>query len=214
MSMAYASQASATPASGTSVTITKPSGTVEGDALVAMVVVSAGALPNITPPAGWTAVGTFAIGGAKRAGVWTKIAGGSEPANYTWTSSVSMSQAASFILRYVPQSPTQSPGVVDATAMGSGVASPGVAPSVNASGDNDTLIALFSANISSGSTPTGMTQRAAIEPSGSVQAYAYDELLTQTGATGTRTWTGSSQGFGFTIALLANQGGSRIRMMV
>lgn len=213
--MTYASQASATPSSGTTVTIAKPAGTASGDVLVALIVASTSSTaPTITPPSGWVAVGTFANGPSKTAGVWTRAAGGSEPANYAWTSSVAMNQAAGVVLRYAPQSPTQSPGAVDATAMGSGVASPGVAPSVSATGDNDTLISLFTANVTAGSGVSGMTQRAAIAPVGSVTAYAYDELLTAAGATGTRTWTGSTQGFGFTVALLANQQGSRVRMMI
>lgn len=213
MPMAYASQASATPSSGTAITITKPAGTVSGDVLVAMVEVRlVGGAPTVTPPAGWTLVGTALLGSNNRVGVWTRVAGGSEPANYTWTASASVNGSAGLILRYVPQTPTQAPGVVDAVAMGS-VSSPASAPSVNATGDNDTLIALFSTAGSVGSTPTDMTQRAAIG-SGSDVAYAYDQLLTQTGATGTREWTGSTTAIGFTVALLANQGGSRIRMMV
>lgn len=38
--------------------------------------------------------------------------------------------------------------------------------------------------------------------------------LTEPGPTGARTWTGSGFGPAWTIALLANSGGSRIRMMI
>lgn len=66
----------------TSLTLTKPTGTVENDLLVAFIQLSRDS-PVDTPPAGWT----------KREGggsystyhSWYKVAGASEPANYTWS---------------------------------------------------------------------------------------------------------------------------------
>jgi hypothetical protein len=211
MPMDYASQASATPTSGTTVVVSKPSGTAEGDVLIAMVSIS-GSNPTITPPSGWTLVVSLgATGGGVNSGVWTKVAGGSEPTTYTWTSSNTIVDSVGAIVRYTPASPTTSPGVIDATAK-SAIATPAVAPSVTATGDNDRLICLFTGN-TPGSTPSGMAQRVAID-GGSSGVWIYDELLTANGATGTRTWTGAASSIGWTVALLGNQQGSRIRMMI
>ena len=211
MPMNYAAQASATPTSGTTVVVSKPAGTIDGDVLVAMVSIRASS-PSITPPSGWTLVGSVAgTSSGTVTGVWTRVAS-SEPASYTWTSSNTITDAVGLILRYTPAAPTTAPGSVDATAQGS-LVSPAVAPSVSATGNNDRLICLFSTGSTVGSTPSGMTQRAAID-NGLSGAWAYDELLTAIGATGTRTWTGSGSGVGWTVALLGNQQGSRIRMMI
>lgn len=68
-------------------TITKPTGVVSGDFLVCWVVVDAGSAITITGPSGWTKSRDDNDGGAFGIGLqcWTKLAGGSEPANYTWT---------------------------------------------------------------------------------------------------------------------------------
>lgn len=212
MAMAYASQANAQPTFGTSITVAKPSGVVSGDVLVAIIDSVCSSAFTITPPSGWTDRGV-SQNSAHRAQVFTRVAGGSEPANYTWTTSQTITAAIGLILRYTPQLPTTPPGVVDAAAIGSS-ATPAVAPSVDATGNNDTLVALFFSAGTLGSTPSGMTQRAAID-AGTPAVGAYDQLLTNSGATGTRTWTGSATGYGWSIALLANQeAGNRIRMMV
>jgi hypothetical protein len=212
MPMDYASQASAMPTSGTTVVVSKPAGTIDGDVLVAMISVRAASAPAITAPSGWTQVGTTASTGSNtRTGVYTKVAGASEPANYTWTIDVTIVDAVGAIARYTPAAPTTAPGAVDVSAQGT-QQSPAVAPDVTATGNNDRLICLFSA-ATAGSTPTGMTQRVAID-GGFSGAWIYDELRTVVGATGTRTWTGSATGFGWSVALLGNQQGSMIRMMI
>ena len=213
MAVTYQSQASAAPTSGITITVNKPSGTVEGDVLVAMISVKAGVDLTINPPAGWTAVGQANTAIVSiRTGVWYKVAGASEGGSYAWTSTQTISDATGLILRYAPQSPTTPPGVIDASAMGSAV-SPAVAPSLTATENADTLIALFSTNGTPGSTPSGMTQRAAINGANS-GAWAYDQQLDAPGAAGTRTWTGSTTGVGWSILLKAAQAGSRIRMMI
>lgn len=69
---------------GTSVTVTKPAGTASGDTLVAVV---HGYLPaTLTAPSGWILInGPVADGTALYSWLYQKIAGGSEPSNYTWT---------------------------------------------------------------------------------------------------------------------------------
>ena len=81
-------QRSGTSGSATTgdLTITTPAGTTEDDVLIA----SIGVRPDttlITPPAGWTLVRRVdnANPAANSLAVYRKAAGGSEPANYTWT---------------------------------------------------------------------------------------------------------------------------------
>lgn len=212
MPMNYASQASVTPTSGTTITVSKPTGTVDGDVLIGMISVRASSSPTITAPSGWTLVGSALTSSSTTTAVYYRVAGTSEPASYQWTSDLAITDAVGLILRYTPSAPTTPPGTIDASGMGS-IASPAVSPSVTATGNNDRLIALFSTGGTVGSAPSGMTQRAAID-GGFSGAWAYDELLTADGATGTRTWTGSDSGGGWTIALLGYQTGNRIRMMI
>lgn len=216
MAVTYQSQASATPSSGTAITVAKPAGTVEGDVLVALVVAqSTPTGQSITPPAGWTAVGSGGVpsGSQRIGGVWYRVAGASEPANYTFAAAVTLTASVGVLLRYAPQSPTTPPGVVDDAAMAGTVKAPGVAPSLDATGNADTLISLFAAQTTQGSTPTGMTERALFLP-GAAAVGIYDQQLSAPGATGTREWTGSSNARSWSILLLASQAGSRIRMMV
>ena len=212
MPMTYTSQASATPTSGTTVVVNKPSGTADGDVLIAMVSVRGSSLPgSLTAPGGWTGLTQYASGFARH-GVFYKVAGASEGASYTFTVDTTIVDAVGAILRYAPSAPTTPPGVVDATGYAT-PATPGVAPSVTATGDQDTLIALFTTANTVGATPTGMTQRVAID-GGSSGAWIYDELLAAAGATGTRTWAGSGSSLAWMIALQAFAGGNRIRMMI
>jgi hypothetical protein len=70
---------------GTSpITLTKPTGTVEGDLLVVNIIYDD---PRdwVTPPTGWTATISNGDGGVLRSYVFTKIAGASEPASYDFT---------------------------------------------------------------------------------------------------------------------------------
>lgn len=76
----------------TSITVTKPTGTVSGDVLIGYVTHKDPGL-TITPPAGWTTLysGTPAAGfggstdSVHQVWIGYKVAGGSEGANYQWT---------------------------------------------------------------------------------------------------------------------------------
>lgn len=66
----------------TSLTVTKPTSTADGDLLVASFWYKDTGR-TITPPSGWTLQES---GGTNQTGtVYTKVAGGSEPADYTWS---------------------------------------------------------------------------------------------------------------------------------
>lgn len=84
MAIVVESSASNTATASSSLTITKPSGTVSGDVLVAFVNIVRASLID-TPPSGWTAINT--AGSYTQWSVYWKVAGASEPADYTWTES-------------------------------------------------------------------------------------------------------------------------------
>lgn len=101
-----------TYASRTNTTLTKPSGTVDGDLLVAChICVLNGTLPSVTGPAGWTLVSGFptdvsdgSFKGQLR--VYYKQAS-SEGASYTWTHTTASSDAVIYCVQnphtYTPQ---------------------------------------------------------------------------------------------------------------
>ena len=77
--------------STTSRTLTKVSGTASGHQMYAFIT-WANTAAVITPPSGWTLLSTSSITGLKVA-LYTKTAGGAEPANYTWTWDVATAAA-------------------------------------------------------------------------------------------------------------------------
>lgn len=70
----------------TTVTVTKPAGTVSGDLLLAAVTNRGGNVAPSTVPSGWVLLDSAgsSTGDVMWAGVYYLIAGGSEPADYTW----------------------------------------------------------------------------------------------------------------------------------
>ncbi len=76
-------RASATVVAG--LTCNKPTGTASGDVLVGHVYMFRADLGVATGPSGWTKEDQVIHGDLDRAlQTWTKLAGGSEPASYTW----------------------------------------------------------------------------------------------------------------------------------
>src|SRR3972149_9893301 len=84
MALALRSSATASGDWATTVTVTKPSGVVADDLLIALIH-WAGTPMTHTGPSGWTLEVTLDEQEDRRATIWTKRAGGSEPANYTWS---------------------------------------------------------------------------------------------------------------------------------
>lgn len=86
MALAYRSGSVQTAgnSSGGALTITKPTGTASGDVLVAILYLESDT-NTWTPPSGFTSAIAHDNTGAFQVQVFTKVAGGSEPANYTFT---------------------------------------------------------------------------------------------------------------------------------
>lgn len=66
----------------TVIVVTKPSQVAEGDVMLA---VTTQPSTSTTPPSGWTLLGSFLEGSDHESNLYKKIAGASEPADYTWT---------------------------------------------------------------------------------------------------------------------------------
>jgi hypothetical protein len=149
----------------TQITITKPTGTAQGDGLIAGIntiwidefVID---WPTITPPSGWTLVRVDHF--SRDTGVdyenvqqviFEKVAGASEPANYTFTFSTSnFTRGTISRLTEVSVSP-----IVDAH---SGATLSVTAPSITTLGPNRTLLFMQSNDLNTvEGPPSGMTER-------------------------------------------------------
>ncbi len=83
--------------SSSSITITKPTGTVQFDLMVAAI--SVYGTPTITPPAGWTLLFTRSgLNGSLN--VYWKLAGASEGANYNWATNATGAMAGTIISHF------------------------------------------------------------------------------------------------------------------
>ncbi len=76
---------SATASDALSQAVNKPTGVVAGDVLIALVTHHTSNSDITSGPSGWTKVDDFTTPGLLKTQVWVKVAGGSEPASYTWT---------------------------------------------------------------------------------------------------------------------------------
>jgi MSHA pilin protein MshD len=94
--IAFRAAASAAANSGVlTLAINKPTGTVQGDVMVAAIGFRP-ATATVTPPSGWTLVRSVqnnSGSGPPAVNVYRKVAGASEPANYAWTFSSSTGTA-------------------------------------------------------------------------------------------------------------------------
>ena len=83
-------------------TIARPPGTVAGDVMIASIVVRPSSV-IITPPAGWAAQAAAlqnAAGNSSRQQIFYRVAGGAEPATYSWLFDSAHTGAAGGILSY------------------------------------------------------------------------------------------------------------------
>jgi MSHA biogenesis protein MshQ len=85
-----------------SLTINRPPGTVSGDVMIASIVVRPSSV-NITAPAGWAAQAAGlqnATGNSSRQQIFYRVAGGAEPASYTWLFDSAHTGAAGGIISF------------------------------------------------------------------------------------------------------------------
>lgn len=199
MAVAYQSFASASSTAGTPITVTKPSGTVSGDGLVAFVL-NFNPGSAITPPSGWT----LKQGTSTTDAIYEKTAGGSEPASYAWTNNL-FNGGNVLIIRVTGQKAApfvEAQNIVNYAVVNTSA----VIPSVTTSGANRLLFqCILSASNNTWTPPGTATERFDSLDALNFARAGGDETV-GSGATGTRTWTPNSQAFagGFMVAMVAS----------
>ncbi|PPD57305.1 tandem-95 repeat protein [Dehalogenimonas etheniformans] len=142
--------------------IAKPAGTAPGDFLLACIVnMTDYTHLSVTPPVGWTLIGTT-LSGPTRVTTFYRFAGtspGTDPDTYSFTIGTATYQyedhATGTIVRYTGIDTTNP---VDVWAGGGGSSTSAEGPSVHPSYDNGRLVTVFGSYVPAGfSTPSGMT---------------------------------------------------------
>lgn len=183
-----ASATAAGSAGGFSFSINKPTGTTEGDFMIALVFKYNGTTGT---PSGWTEIAKTTTG-TIRYGLYLKVAGASEPSSYTFPLLDTGFYAASILtyrggLGEVTDigAPTQNSSSSSISAASMSTASKGVLMAAFAG--------FFSGNPSVSSGPSGMTQRSARNVTDARTAI-YELSPSPAGSTGSKSlsWTGVS----------------------
>ena len=191
-----------TGTSGTGgLTLTKPSGAVTGDVLLA----SVGGTGNYssvypTAPPGWTLVRRDGVNQGGQF-TYTRVVVEGEPSSYTWTGL--LSNAAGSVAAFSGVDTTNPVNVTSGTFDADGGTV--TAPSVTTTRANVLLIAVFGAFTWSNTpvgTPTGMTRVSGFNTGSGLAGAVARESRASPGATGARTTTApDSQSVGQLIAL-------------
>lgn len=171
--MAIAYESIATSLTGT---CTKPTGTATGDLLVAAVCT----YDSPTPPSGWTQQAQENYAATYFLTIYTKAAGGSEPSDYTWTST------AVFNVHITRISGADTTNPITGTPT-SGTSLDPTCASIT-TGTNAILMYFPVGYLAATTPPTGMTERAENGPDTTLgQLYlATDTESVSSGATGSR----------------------------
>ena len=174
-----------------------------GHLLLASIVTSDDA-PLVTGPDGWTAVRNDAIPGRLRQTLYTRIAGPSEPGDYTWTLS-GRAQVAGGLTSYSGVDPAQ-PVDAHAATLTPADGTAATAPSITTTVPGARLVQ-FTALNAEGTliAPDGMARRwLAAAPIGATTdalAAAFDATEPAAGPTGPRTATATEPGARITVLL-------------
>jgi hypothetical protein len=187
-------RANASAQSQGSLTITKPTGTVQDDVMVANIYV-VGTNPTITAPSGWTLILSTLDGTTARLSTYYKVAGASEPASYQWTfSGASMTEGG--IITFYGVITTSPIDVYDGQANAASTSY--TAPSVTTTVGNAMLVAAFGAKAGGSSNtvtpPAGMTECYDVGQNNNGPSCTEAATVAQTsaGASGTKVATGQS----------------------
>lgn len=199
----------------TTFTVTMPGSVASGDLLIACI--SGGHDNPITAPAGWTRLVDDYVGFVGGA-VFYRVSGGSEPGTYNW--SFPNAQRGNAIVTRISGVDTSDPiDAWTASASNGNTTSP-VCPTAIAFESNDLLVcgAVGGWGMGASFTPPGSvteradTTNAAGGDQGSCMCMG-TEVLSASGATGTRTWTCSAglNQFNYTILIRASGATARNR---
>ena len=177
----------AVSASANSLVVDKPNGVVENDIMLS-VAYKNGATGTITPPAGWVDIYDDLIGQISGVmSLYYKIAGGSEPSNYTFNfSDTTRVRVAIAAFSNVDTSAPINDNDFTKGLVGTHLVGPDL--STNAVNCMYVLMAIIDQNIVvSGTPPVGMTEF--LDVDGNAPTYIGYELLPDIGATGIKTVT-------------------------
>ena len=210
MAIAYRSSNSASNSSSSSVVITKPSGTVDNDVMLA--IINANNDTTITPPSGWNLIRSYGYDASlltAKISTYYKVAS-SEGANYTFSLSGTVRNAGA--ISSFSGVKTSDPIDVENGRLGD-VVDPIYTPSITTNNNNEYLVYLASFDdvTSRTFTPDAAMTEAVDSASASGCQIAYESFPTA-GATGTRTSTlssGGTWGAGFIVAL-EPEGGTNV----
>lgn len=186
----------------TSIVITKPTGTVDGDVLLAFIEYNGN--DTITAPSGWTLLDTAAGGAAhQKTSCYVKLAS-SEPASWTWTIGSAIWEGSVSSWTGVDNT-TKTEGDVAAT----GATSTATASTLTPTSTNDVSVVAFTTDNSTAlSLPTSYTNVASFGSNGDIVRIASLQLssASATGTT-TSTETGTSQWTAQRVLLKTAAGG-------
>ena len=156
------STGSSTNVTVTNLTVAKPSGVAQGDFMLANIAINDGSMPSVTAPTGWTQIlRTDYDTNISIVSFW-KVAGASEPTNYTWQLSP-QTRAEGGITRY---SGVDTSNPIDAAAGNFGHGNTATTSAITTTDSNEEVVALYAAHVGGNnhdgayfSTSTGMTEK-------------------------------------------------------
>ncbi len=174
-----ASASTQNTATGATLVVNKPSGTLQGDLMVAVMAGGTGSTTTWTGDTGWTEVADLNTKPSLRLAY--KVAGSSEPSSYTFTASGSGNNNSGCILTYRNAAYDTIGAFVTGTT-------PAPAPSITAAAAYSVLIAAYANGATSRTctTPTDMTARVT-DNDATTPSYLVADQYVIAGATGTRT---------------------------
>lgn len=192
--------------STTSLSLTLPTGLTTGDILITAVAIN-NATTVITPPNGWIALdGAPVSSGSFSGGIWYRFYTGSQPP-LTWELAAAQKVSAVIVAYRGVDSGTPFSVGVDGTR---GVSSTDtVAPALTTTASYQEVLGIFLSkenNVTTASTPSGMTLRAAAMTTGggAVTAHVFSQTFVAPGSTGNETVTydtASGSAYGVLLAL-------------
>jgi hypothetical protein len=191
-------------ASGATATVTRPTGVVAGDLLVALCACDPdGAVTALTAPAGWAQSGTdVAPAGSPRFRLFTKVATGAEPTSYLFgTPDAATSDAVVAVSAWPNATGIQVVPAAQSATSGTAV----TAPTRTATGPGALVAVFLGASAGSFGQSTGMTEFVDSAPNGWT-VVAADYLNVAAGATGAKSATHSITSEWTGVSFVINEG--------
>jgi hypothetical protein len=182
-----ATQASAT--GGTTLVLTKPTGTTADDILIAAIYTKDASSASITPPSGWTLLQSYAASAFFLFATYYRVAGASEGASYSFTVGGSGTIGALSAYRGA-----DSGAIVSGISTG-GSGTTSTCPSVTTTRADARVVVIAGGDEGAGTAttytpPSGVTEREDIFSSALLLGLG-DVTQSAAGSTGTKSWTSS-----------------------